>query len=160
MDASSKAPEDGPTVWIDGDGLPAAVRDVLFRAAMRREVPTVIVANRAVRTPRSKWIRSVQVAAGFDVADEHIVESCQPGDLVITGDIPLAAQAIARGATVLQHRGEELDERNVQQRLAMRDMLDELRGGGVTTGGPPPYSSVDKQRFANALDRFLTALGR
>lgn len=116
----------------------------------------MLVANRLQKVPRSKWVRAVKVGAGFDVADDWIVDNVNPGDLVITNDIPLAAQAIDKGATILRPRGQELDERNVRQKLAMRDLMDELRGAGVMTGGPPPYSPRDKQQFANAIDRWLT----
>lgn len=101
----------------------------------------------------------VVVGSGFDVADDHIVEHCRPGDLVVTNDVPLAAQVIEKGATAVRCRGELLTRANIEQRLATRDLLDELRGGGVMTGGPPPYSQADKQRFANALDRWLTGVG-
>lgn len=149
-----------PTIWLDADGAPGPVREVLFRAAERRRVPLVLVANRPIPTPKLKWIRSVVVGAGFDVADDHIAASCAPGDLVVTNDIPLASQVIDKGATALRCRGELLTPENVRQRLATRDMLDELRGGGVFSGGPPPYSPSDKQRFANAVDRWLTGIGR
>lgn len=145
-----------PTIWVDADAAPAACKEVLFRAAERRQVEVVLVANRLQKVPRSKWVRAVKVGAGFDVADDWIVDNVNPGDLVITNDIPLAAQAIDKGATILRPRGQELDERNVRQKLAMRDLMDELRGAGVMTGGPPPYSPRDKQQFANAIDRWLT----
>jgi uncharacterized protein YaiI (UPF0178 family) len=150
----------GLTIWVDADGVPTAVTEVVLRAADKRQVPTVIVANRQLPAPRSRFARAVRVGAGFDVADDYIAERCAPGDLVITNDLPLAAQVIDKGATALQHRGEVLTAANVRQRLAVRDMLEELRGGGVMTGGPPPYGPSDKQAFANALDRFLTAATR
>lgn len=145
-----------PKLWIDADAAPRACKDVLFRASQRRGVELVLVANRWQQVPKSSRIQFVQVGAGFDVADDHIAEQCQAGDLVITDDIPLASQVIARGAAVLRPRGEMLDERNVKQRLATRDALEEMRGAGIMTGGPPPYSDRDKQQFANALDRWLT----
>jgi uncharacterized protein YaiI (UPF0178 family) len=146
-----------PTVWIDADAAPRACKDVLFRASERRGLSLVLVANRAQRTPRSARVRMVVVGQGFDVADEYIAEQVGAGDLVITNDVPLAAAVIERGATVIRPRGEELTEANVQQRLAVRDIMDELRGGGeALMGGPPPYSDKDKQRFANALDRWIT----
>lgn len=145
------------TVWVDADALPRACKQVLFRAADRREIEVVLVANHPQRLPRARRVRFVQVEQGFDVADEHIAEACAAGDLVITNDIPLAAQVIEQGAHVIRPMGEELDRSNVQQRLAVRDLMDELRGGGeLPTGGPPPYGPRQKQRFANALDRWIT----
>ncbi len=158
METEDKAAS--PTIWLDADGAPAAVRDVLFRAAERRRIPLVVVANRPLATPRLAWVRLVVVAAGFDVADEHIAAQVAAGDLVVTDDLPLAAAAVDRGAAVLRFRGEPLTPENVRQRLATRDLLDELRGGGVMTAGPPPYGAGDKQRFANAIDRWLTAQTR
>lgn len=143
-------------VWVDADAAPKAVREVLYRAAERRQVRVVLVANRPQVFPRSRYISSVQVSAGMDVADDHIVASCEPGDLVVTADVPLAAEAVEKGAVVIDPRGELLDVRNVKQRLAIRDMLTEARASGVETGGPPPYSKTDLQRFSNALDRQLT----
>ena len=145
-----------PTIWIDADAAPRACKDVLFRASQRRKVPLVLVANRWQQTPRSSRIRFVQVGKGFDVADDYIAEHCTAGDLVVTNDIPLAAQVIEKGARVLRPRGEELTEANVRQRLAMRDFKEELRASGVMTGGPPAYGDREKQRFSNALDRWLT----
>jgi len=145
-----------PTIWIDADAAPRACKDILFRASQRRNVDLVLVANRWQQVPRSARIRFVRVGSGFDVADDYIATECAPGDLVITNDIPLAAQVIDKGATALRPRGELLDERNVRQRLGMRDFLDELRGAGVTTGGPPPFGDREKQQFANALDQWLT----
>jgi len=145
-----------PTIWIDADGVPRACKEILFKASMRSGLKVVLVANRAQVTPRSTTVRCVQVGGGLDVADDYIAEHCQPGDLVITSDIPLAARVIEAEGTVIQFRGEPLTETNVRQRLAMRDFMDDLRGGGVMTGGPPPYGPKDKQRFANALDRWIT----
>jgi len=126
------------TIWIDADAAPRACKDVLFRASQRKKVSLVLVANSYQTVPKLNWIRFVQVGKGFDVADDYIVEHCAAGDLVITNDIPLADQVIDKGAAVIRPRGEELDAKNVKQRLAQRDCLDELRGGGVVTGGPPP----------------------
>lgn len=145
-----------PTIWIDADAAPRDCKDVLFRASERRGVPLVLVANHAQKMPRMGHIRFVQVGQGFDVADDYIAEHCAPGDLVITNDIPLAAQVVEKGAVALRPRGELLDERNVRQQLAMRDFMDEVRGSGVMTGGPPPFGAKEKQQFANALDRWLT----
>lgn len=148
------------TVWLDADAAPAPVKEILFRAAARRSVPVVVVANSAQRVPKSKWVRFVQVGGGLDAADEHIAASCAPGDLVITDDVPLAAAAVEAGAQVLRFRGEMLDEGNVTQRLAVRDMLDDMRGAGMMTSGPPPFGKKERQQFANALDRWLTQRGR
>lgn len=147
-----------PMIWVDADAAPGAVREVLFRAAERRQVRVMLVANRPQRFPKSKWIGSVEVAAGMDVADDHIAAGCGPSDLVITADVPLAAACVAKGALVIDPRGEQLDERNVKQRLAVRDLMTEMRASGVDTGGPPPYDKAALQRFANALDRNLTRL--
>ncbi|MBL8618216.1 MAG: YaiI/YqxD family protein [Deltaproteobacteria bacterium] len=147
-----------PTIWVDADAAPGAVREVLFRAAERRQVRVLLVANRPQRFPKSKWIGSVEVAAGMDVADDHIAARCGPGDLVITADVPLAAACVAQGALVIDPRGEQLDERNVKQRLAVRDLMTEVRASGIETGGPPPYDKAALQRFANALDRNLTRM--
>ncbi|MEL6343197.1 MAG: YaiI/YqxD family protein [Myxococcota bacterium] len=144
------------TIWLDGDAAPRAVKEIVFRAATRRQVPVVMVANRWQQVPRSTWIKMVVVEGGLDRADEHIVEQLAAGDLVITADIPLAADAVANGATILRFRGEILDKSNVKQRLAVRDLMDDLRGAGVQTRGPAPFGQKDGQRFANALDRWLT----
>lgn len=146
-----------PTLWVDADAAPRAVKEVIFRASERLELRVVLVANSAQHVPRSKLITQVVVGKGMDVADDHIVEHCAAGDVVITADIPLAAQLVDKGAHVLQPRGEPLDASNVRQRLAMRDFMEEMRAGGLAGGGPPPYSPQDKARFANALDRLLTA---
>ncbi len=147
---------DAPTIWIDGDGVPRDCKEILFRASARSGLKTILVANRPQNTPRSPTVHCIQVSGGLDVADDYIAEHCQPGDLVITSDVPLAARVIEAQGTVIQFRGEPLTETNVRQRLAMRNFMDELRGGGVMTGGPPPYGPKDKQRFANALDRWIT----
>ncbi len=144
-----------PTIWIDGDGVPGACKQIIFKASQRTKTPVILVANRYQEVPRFKWIQSVVVSGGLDVADDYIAEHCQPGDLVITSDIPLAARVIEAGGTVVRFRGEELTAVNVQQRLQVRDFMDELRGSGVTTGGPPPFGPKDKQNFANALDKWL-----
>lgn len=142
-------------IWIDADGAPGAMQEIVFRASQRLGLAVVLVANRWLATPPSRLISSVQVAAGMDVADDYIVEHCEPGDIVISGDIPLAAEAIEKGAVVLQHRGEVLDPSNIGQRVAMRDMMEELRAGGLMGGGPPPYDAKARQSFANGLDRLL-----
>ena len=147
-------------IWIDGDGTPAAVKEIVFRASTRLAIEVVLVANRWQKTPPSKLITMVQVKSGFDEADEHIVAQCSAGDLVITGDIPLAVEVVEKGGVVLQPRGEFIDADNARQKLAMRDFMEEMREGGLLSGGPPPYGASDRQRFANALDRFLTAYRR
>jgi len=146
-------------IWVDADACPAVVKDILFRAADRCEVPVTLVANQMLRTPPSRWVNAVQVPRGFDVADAYIAEQAAKGDLVITGDIPLAAEVLKKGAAVLNPRGERYTEATIGERLAMRDMLEELRSSGVATGGPAAFSQADRRAFGNALDRFLrTAL--
>lgn len=152
-------PDDGGpgfTVWVDADGAPHAMLEILFKASRSRRVPVVLVANRWIQTPAFKLIRSVQVESGMDIADDWIVEHCAAGDIVVSNDVPLAAQAVEKGAVVLQSRGEVLDAGNVRQRLAMRNFMEEMRASGTMTGGPPPYAAKDRQAFANALDRLLT----
>lgn len=144
------------TVWVDADACPRAVKDVLYRAAERRRVPLVLVANQFLRTPPSSFISTMQVPGGFDEADRSILERVESGDLVITADIPLADAIIAKGARALSPRGTLYDAENIKAHLARRDALDELRGSGVITGGPPPLGPKDVQAFANAFDRFLT----
>ena len=145
-----------PRIYVDADAAPRACKEVLFRAAQRRGVEVILVANRWQQIPRSARIRFVQVEHGLDVADDYIVEHCVAGDLVITNDIPLADQVVTKGGRVIRPRGEELDAANIKQRLAVRDLMDDLRGGGVHSGGPPPYGDREKQRFANALDRWIS----
>lgn len=144
------------TVWVDADACPNAVKEVLFRAADKRQVAVVLVANQFLRTPPSRFISSVQVEAGFDVADNAIVERLSAGDLVITQDIPLSDDVIRKGGSALTPRGMLYTKENIKDHLSRRDMLDELRGTGVITGGPPALDKKDVQSFANALDRFLT----
>ncbi len=143
-------------LWVDADACPVAVRDILFRAAERREITLTLVANQPIRTPASRFIQSVQVAAGYDVADNEIVRRCAPGDLVITSDIPLAAEILEKGAHALSPRGERYSPETIRDRLNMRDFMETLRASGVQTGGPPAMSKSDRQAFANSLDRFLT----
>ncbi len=143
-------------IWVDADACPVVIRDILFRASERTRVPVTLVANQAIKTPPLPHIRSLQVASGFDVADNEIVKRVKAGDLVITSDIPLAAEVIARGALALSPRGELLTESNVRPRLNMRDFLDTMRSSGVHTGGPPPLSQRDRQAFANHLDTIIT----
>ena len=142
-------------IWVDADACPKVIKEILFRAADRLSVPLILVANQPLQVPGSRYIRSIQVAAGFDVADNHIVKHASPGDLVVTADIPLAAEVIEKGCLALNPRGELYSEENIRQRLNMRDFMDTLRGSGIDTGGPPPLSQADRQAFANQLDRFL-----
>lgn len=144
-------------IWVDADACPVAAREILFRAANRTGVQLALVANQALNKPASPNIKSVQVAKGFDVADDEIVRRLEAGDLVITSDIPLAAEVIAKGGHALSPRGEMHTTENIRARLNMRDFLDTMRASGVDTGGgPAAYSQRDKQTFANSLDRFLT----
>ena len=142
-------------IWVDADACPRVIKDILFRAADRKKVQLTLVANKPMPSPASPYINSLIVGSGFDVADDKIVELMQPGDLVDTADIPLAASAIKKAVLALNPRGEFYTEDNIQERLAVRNMLDELRGCGIDTGGPPAFSSCDRQAFANQLDRFL-----
>ncbi len=142
-------------IWVDADACPKVIKDILFRAADRVGVPVTLVANQPLQVPRSRYIRSVRVAAGFDVADNHIVQQAEAGDLVITADIPLAAEVVANGCLALNPRGELYTEDNIRQRLNMRDFMDTLRSSGVDTGGPASLSQSDRQAFANQLDRLL-----
>ncbi|MCK6394313.1 YaiI/YqxD family protein [Zoogloea sp.] len=147
-------------IWIDADACPGVVKEILFRAAERLHINTTLVANRLLRAPPSRFIRAVQVPAGFDVADAHIVEQVASGDLVITADIPLAAAVLERGAHALNPRGEMFTAANIAERLSMRNFLEELRSSGVQTGGPAAFSQADRQAFGAALDRFLARLPR
>tara|TARA_Y100001934_G_C12358191_1_gene779188 strand:- start:1536 stop:2039 length:504 start_codon:yes stop_codon:yes gene_type:complete len=142
-------------IWVDADACPNAIKEILYRAAERLPVMVTLVANQALQLPTSLYIRAVQVPSGFDVTDSYIVEKSKPGDLVVTADIPLAAELIARSRIVLNPRGDLYSNQNVQERLNMRDFLDTLRGSGVTTRGPSPFSQVDRITFANQLDRLL-----
>jgi uncharacterized protein YaiI (UPF0178 family) len=145
-------------IWVDADACPGVIRDILFRAAERTQVPLVLIANRMLRVPPSPWIRSIQVPSGFDVADQRIAEEATPGDLIITSDIPLAAKAVTKGAHVIDFRGELLDGNNIQERLTMRNFMEGLRNGGIDTGGPATFSAADGKAFANRLDGLLTKL--
>lgn len=142
-------------IWVDADACPGVIKDILFRAAERMRVQMTLVANQAMRIPPSPYIRFTQVAAGFDVADRHIENLLEGGDLVVTADIPLAAAAIDKGAHALNPRGELYTRDNIRERLSMRNFMDELRGSGVNTGGPAPFSARDREAFANSLDRLL-----
>src|SRR6266571_3364863 len=142
-------------IWVDADACPVVIKEILFRAADRKQIVTTLVANQLIRVPGSKFIRSVQVPAGFDVADAEIVRLLAPGDLVVTADIPLAALVIDKGGYALNPRGEFYTPDNIRQHLSMRSFMEELRSGGVETGGPAPFGQADRQHFANQLDRHL-----
>ncbi len=144
-------------IWIDADACPKPVKEILFRAADRVKTSLVLVANQPMQVPPSHYIRSMVVPSGMDVADETIVRLLQPGDLVVTADIPLAALVVDKGGHALNPRGELYDRDNIRERLAMRDLMDELRGSGIDTGGPPPFNKQDRTAFANQLDRFLAS---
>lgn len=142
-------------ILVDADACPNPIKEILFRAAIRRSLDTLLVANQRIAVPPSPFIKSIQVMKGFDVADSEIVRRTEPGDLVVTADIPLAAEVIARGAFALNPRGAFYTGENIRQRLNMRDFMETLRASGIQTSGPPPLTQQDRQQFANALDRFL-----
>ncbi|MDO6460448.1 YaiI/YqxD family protein [Granulosicoccaceae sp. 1_MG-2023] len=142
-------------IWVDADACPVVVREIVCRAAERTSTTATFVANQPVRLPRSPWLKSVQVSQGFDVADDAIVARCEPGDLVITADIPLASEVIAKGALALNPRGELYTKESIGQRLNMRDFMDTLRASGIDTGGAPKMSQSERRDFANNLDRLL-----
>lgn len=143
------------TIWVDADACPVVVKETLFRAANRTAIQVTLVANQFIRVPKSPHIAFLQVPKGFDIADNEIVQRVVSGDLVITSDIPLAAEAIAKGATALSPRGELFTKENIGGRLNIRDFLDTMRSSGIETSGPPPLSQSDRQQFANHLDRWL-----
>ena len=142
-------------IWVDADACPKVVKEILFKAAERVKCELILVANQPLAIPPSGYIRSVRVEPGFDVADNYIVQQVVEGDLVITADIPLAAELLEKGAEALNPRGEFYSRETIRQKLTMRDFMDELRGSGVMSGGPPPLNQADRREFANALDRFL-----
>jgi uncharacterized protein YaiI (UPF0178 family) len=142
-------------IWVDADACPAVIKDILYRAADRLQLPLTLVANKLLRVPPSPYIRALQVPMGFDVADSHLVNVVAAGDIVITADIPLAAQLVASGAQVLDPRGEVYDTNNIQERLAMRNLMEGLRGAGVSLSGPAALSQADRQAFARQLERLL-----
>jgi len=142
-------------IWVDADACPVVIKEILFRAAKRTRTETTLVANQYIRVPSSPYLNSIQVASGFDVADDEIVARLSAGDLVITADIPLAAEAIEKGAHALNPRGELYTTENIKARLNMRDFMDTMRGSGIQTGGPKELGQGDRQAFANALDRLL-----
>ena len=147
-------------IWVDADACPKVIKEILFRAAERVGIQVTLVANQPLSAPRSNYINTVQVPPGFDVADNHIAQQVVETDLVVTADIPLAADVIAKGALALNPRGELYTEANIRQRLTMRDFMETLRSSGVDTGGPAALSQADRQRFANQLDRLLVTNAR
>lgn len=143
------------TVWVDADACPNLIKQILFKAAARTGVEVILVANQYVSTPNAGNVRAVQVEGGFDVADHYIAERAATGDLVITADIPLAAEVMEKGADALNPRGEIYTRDTIRQRLNLRDFMDTMRSSGIQSGGPPPLGNREKQSFANALDRWL-----
>ncbi len=149
------------TIWVDADACPTLIRDILYKAARRTGVPLTLIANQYIRTPKALNITSVQVSQGFDVADNEIVKRAQLDDLVITSDIPLAAEVMEKGAHALTPRGELYEMDTIRQKLNLRDFMDSMRSTGVQVGGgPPPMNAADRQQFANHLDRYLTKHAR
>ncbi|MFV1983261.1 MAG: YaiI/YqxD family protein [Thiohalomonadales bacterium] len=146
-------------LWVDADACPVVIKDIIFRAAKRTKVQVTLVANQFMQTPRSPNIKFIRVASGFDVADNEIVKRVHQDDLVITSDIPLAAEVIEKGGLALSPRGELFTTENIKQRLNIRDFMDTMRSSGIHTGGPPPLNQNDRQAFANHLDRILTKYG-
>ncbi|MFH8133622.1 YaiI/YqxD family protein [Pantoea osteomyelitidis] len=142
-------------IWVDADACPVVIKEVLYRAADRTQTTTTFVANQPLRVPPSPFLRTLQVAAGFDVADNEIVKRVEKGDLVITGDIPLAAEVLEKGAAALNPRGERYSPATIRERLTMRDFMDTMRASGIQSGGPAALSPRDRQQFANELDKWL-----
>ena len=143
-------------IWVDADACPKVIKEILFRVAERAKVPVTLVANQSLITPSSEFVKSVRVSSGFDVADNYIVQQTEKDDLVITADIPLAAEVIEKGGHALNPRGELYSTETIKQKLVMRDLMDELRGSGETSGGgPPPLNQRDRREFANQLDKFV-----
>ena len=145
------------TIWVDGDACPNTIKSVLFRAAEKRQLNLRLIANQTIFTPPSKFIRAIRVSGGFDVADNYIVQHMQAGDLVITGDIPLAAKVIECLGMVINPRGETYSQENIGEKLAMRNFMEGMRDNGLVSGGAAPMAAKDVQCFANALDRFLAS---
>ncbi|HCY84468.1 MAG TPA: YaiI/YqxD family protein [Desulfobacteraceae bacterium] len=145
------------SIWVDADACPVKIKDLLFRAANRTNVPVTLVANQHLQIPKSPFIKFLQVKAGFDIADNEIVRRMQAGDLVITADIPLASEVIAKGGTALNPRGELYTQENITSRLYVRDLMEDMRSSGIETKGPAPMTQKDCQNFSNCLDRFLSA---
>lgn len=147
-------------LWVDADACPREAKELVYRAAERLKIPTVLVANMQLNIPRLTHVSTVRVGAGLNIADEYIAANAQPGDIAITADVPLAAELVRKGVSVMDPRGDEFTPDNAEERLAMRDLMQDLRDSGVSTGGPKPFDAKAKQRFANTLDRVLTAAKR
>ena len=147
-------------IWVDADACPVAIKEILFRASARTGVKVTLIANQQIAVPKSPNIRMIQVSQGFDIADEEIVKRLEPGDLVVTSDIPLAADALGKGGLVLSPRGERLTQDNIGARLNMRDFLESMRASGVATGGPAALSQSDRKAFADELDRLLSRMAK
>ena len=147
-------------IWVDADACPVAIREILFRASTRIGVEVTLIANQQVSVPKSRHIKMLQVPSGFDVADEEIVKRMAPGDLVVTSDIPLAADAVEKGGFVLSPRGERFTKENIGARLNMRDFLETMRASGAVTGGPSALSQSDRKAFADELDKLLSKQAR
>jgi uncharacterized protein YaiI (UPF0178 family) len=143
------------TIWVDADACPKPIKEILFRAATRTQTDLTLIANQMLAVPKSPWIRALQVPKGFDVADTEIVQRVSPGDLVVTADIPLASEVIAKGAIVITPRGETYDTGSIAAALTMRNFMDSLRSSGVETGGPSAFTAGDQREFARQLDRYL-----
>ena len=143
-------------IWIDADACPGEIREIVFRASERLQLPVCLVANRGMPLPKSPLIRTVQVGRDFNAADQHIAEAMSAGDIVITGDVPLAAAVAEKGGVAISIRGEIFDAENAKEKLSLRDFYQDLRSGGLIQGGPAPFSPLDRHRFASALDRELT----
>jgi len=142
-------------IWVNADACPKPVKDILFRLAERKKIMVTFVANQRLRLVKSPFIHLIQVGYGADIADDEIVNKCHDGDLIITADIPLAARIVAKGAQALDPRGKIYDKNNIGQLLDMRNFMDELRGSGVETGGPPSFGQKERSKFANELDKFI-----
>lgn len=147
-------------IWVDADACPGAIKDILFRAARRTGVRLTLIANHSVPIPGDPNIRMLTVSSGFDVADDEIVKRCGTGDLVVTADIPLASEAIEKGAAVVTPRGERYTPETIRQRLNVRDFMETMRASGLQTGGPPPLGNRDRKAFADQLDRWLAGAAR
>ena len=147
-------------IWVDADACPKVIKEILFRAAQRESIHITLVANQTLTVPPSPFIHTLRVAAGFDVADNEIVRRVDAGDLVITSDIPLAADVLGKGAVALTPRGERYRPETIRERLTMRDFMDTLRASGIQTGGPPPLSQRERQEFARELDHWLQQVKR
>ncbi|WP_199014666.1 YaiI/YqxD family protein [Shimwellia pseudoproteus] len=144
-------------IWVDADACPGVIKEILFRAAQRTQITVTLVANQSLRIPPSPYIQMLRVPAGFDVADNEIVRRCGPGDLVITADIPLAAEVLEKGADALNPRGERYTAATIREKLTLRDFMDTMRASGVQTGGPAAMSQRERQQFANGLEQWLQA---